>query len=673
MAERRPHPAAGRPLRSSGTKSSGTKSTGSKSTGTRSSVTSSGTKSSGTRSSHPRGERAGGTQPRTHRSHAAAGRTLRDGSPAPRPAATSKPRRRALRIPLASGSRRLHVVLIMLAMGLSLCAGRLLQLQGFDSSAYAAESAAALTTKLPLLPSRGEITDRNGTVLAATEPAVAVTADPTLTGKRPYEFASVIAPQLDMTVGELIPLLTQPNTHFVYLKKKVPAMTYTRMAAALAEKNLYGVFRESDPIRTYPTGSLVGPIVGFVGGDGTGKAGLESELNTQLAGVEGQEEYESAPNGSKIPLGNSKITPAQNGSDYQLSLDSELQWVAQRRVAQQVAKTDADFGFALTVNIKTGEILAMAQAPTYDSSDPKSSLKKNHNLQAVTAPYEPGSVEKILTSAALIESGTVDENTRLEVPNRLTSGPYQIKDHFEHKDLRLNMRGVIAKSSNIGTTMLARQMPTEELHGYLAKFGLGQPTGIELPGEDAGYLPGADMQGLTRDRIAFGQGLTVTGVQEIAAIAGLVNGGVYNPPTILKAANDSDGKPVALPVKDSRRIVSDETSAHIRDLMRAVVDNSGKGKYSLRLDGYTSGGKTGTAQRGTAKGYHGYITSYIGFAPLDDPQIMTYVVINNPKKGDQTGTQVAGPAYKDIMQYALPRYSVEPTKKYVLKPKKISW
>ncbi len=654
MAERRPHPAAGRKLRADA--GSGVK------TGHRREPRGAGSGQS--RSDRP-------TTPRSHRRHDEAGRTLRDGV-TPRPAAKRKSRPKVRRVPLADGGRRLHVVLIMLAMGLSLCAGRLLQLQGFDSSAYAAESAAALTQKMPLLPSRGDITDRNGTVLAATEPAVAVTADPGLTSKRPGEFADVIAPFLGMTVAELNPLLTKPNTRFVYLKKKVPAMTYTRMAAALAERQLYGIFRENDPIRTYPTGALAGSIVGFVNTDGVGVEGLEYKLNTQLAGVEGQEQYESAPNGSKIPLGDSKIVPAQNGHDYQLTLDSELQWVAQRRVAQAVRSNKADFGFAITMNVKTGEILAMAQAPSYDATKPLKG-QKYRNLQALTAPYEPGSVEKILTAAALIDSGTVNESTRLEIPNRLTSGPYQIKDHFEHDDdYKLNMRGVIAKSSNIGTVMLSRQMPTADLHDYLKNFGLGARTGIELPGEDIGILPGADMQGLTRDRVAFGQGLTVTGIQEISAIAGLVNGGVYHQPTIIKAATDSDGRPVSLPVRDTRRIVSADTSSHIRDLMRAVVDNSGK-TAALRLEGYTSGGKTGTAQRGTQTGYKGYITSYVGYAPVNDPQIMTYVVVNNPKGADPTGTQVAAPVYRDIMQYALPRYSVEPTKKSVLKPKAIDW
>ncbi|MFT4164538.1 MAG: penicillin-binding protein 2 [Microlunatus sp.] len=623
--------------------------------------------------SRPLRESAKSTTTRNRRDSGQGNRRLR-GESSSRPRASARRRRRTRRVPLADGTRRLHVVLIALAIAMSLCAGRLLQLQGFDSSAYAAESAAALTQRMPLLPSRGDITDRNGTVLAATEPAVAVTADPVLTGKQPGVFAEVIAPYLDMTVDELVPLLTKRDTRFVYLKKQVPAMTYTRMAAALAERNLYGVFREADPIRTYPAGDLTGPIIGFVDGSGTGKAGLENSLQSELAGVEGQEEYESAPNGSKIPLGDSKITPAQNGYDYRLTLDSELQWVAQRRITQQVSKVKADFGFAITMNIKTGEILALAQAPTYDSNDPKSSLKKFRNLQAVTAPYEPGSVQKILTAAALLESGNAGEDTRVSIPNRLPSGPYLIKDHFEHSDdYRLNMRGVIAKSSNIGTAMLSRQMPIDQLHDYLVKFGLGAKTGIELPGESLGTLPGAQMEPMTRDRVAFGQGLAVTGIQEISAIAGLLNGGVYNSPTIIKSATDSDGKPVALPTREPRRIVSAETSAEVQDLMRAVVDNSSTGQYSLRLDGYTSGGKTGTAQRGTAKGYKGYITSYVGFAPLKDPQIITYVVVNNPKKGDPTGTQVAAPVFRDIMQYALPRYSVAPTKNAVLKPKTITW
>lgn len=649
MTERRPHPATGRAVGEPG---------------------------------RPRERRAGGerrgtqrTDPRTHGSHLRSGRPLRAGAAATTSdAARRRGPKSPLRLPLGSGTRRLHVVLVLLAMGLSICAGRLLQLQGFDSSAYAAESAAALTQKMPLLPARGEITDRNGTVLAATEPAVAVTADPSLTGRRPGEFAEVLARHLEMPVSKLLPLLTKPNTRFVYVKKKVPAMTYTRMATELAERNLYGVFREGDPIRTYPNGSLAGPIIGYLHGDGRGAAGLEGALNSKLAGVRGQEVYESAPNGSRIPLGSNQLTPAQDGYDYRLTLDSELQWAAERRIAQQVAKSRADFGFAITMNVKTGEILALAQAPTYDPNNPPKNVKDDQpTLSAVTSPYEPGSVQKVLTMAALLDSGAAGvETARLRVPNRLPSlGSEPIKDHFEHKTLRLNMRGVVAKSSNIGTVMLARQMRTQDLYDYLHRFGLGVRTGIEVPGENAGLMPGDDLSGLTRDRVAFGQGLAVTGIQEVSAIAGVVNGGVYHPPTLIASATDGEGKPVALPAKTPRRIVSAKTSAEVRDLMRAVVDGT-NGQSRLRIEGYTSGGKTGTAQRGTNHGYDGYITSYIGFAPLNDPQIITYVVINNPRRGD-TGSQVAAPVYRDIMQLALPRYSVEPSKHPILKPKPTTW
>src|SRR5215211_4240756 len=258
-------------------------------------------------------------------------------------------RRPTLRIPLGSGPARLHAVLLVLAISLSLCAGRLLQLQGFDSSAYAALSADQLTTKLPLLPARGDITDRNGVVLAATQPAVAVTADPTLTSARAPEIAGILTGPLQMTQPELIALLTKPDTHFVYLKKKVPSQTYTRVAAALSQRRIYGVFREPDPIRTYPGGSVGSSVIGFVGANGKGQSGIELSMNRELAGVEGKESYEVAPNGSRIPLGSSTVVPAQDGVDLQLTIDSELQWVAERRLAKQVRRKNADWGFAITL------------------------------------------------------------------------------------------------------------------------------------------------------------------------------------------------------------------------------------------------------------------------------------------------------------------------------------
>jgi cell division protein FtsI (penicillin-binding protein 3) len=551
----------------------------------------------------------------------------------------------------------LHVLLIAIAMALSLCAGRLLQLQGFDSSSYKAD---ALTRTLPLLPARGELTDRNGLVLASTQPAVAVTADPTLTAPRAAEFASVLAEYFGMSEGELMPPLTKTGTRFVYLKKKVPALTYSALATDLASRDLRGIFRESDPIRTYPNGSVGASVVGFVGADGDGLAGLERTLNAQLAGVEGKETYESAPNGSKIPLGQRSITPARNGLSFQLTVDSEVQWAAERRLAEQVAKTRADSGFAIVLDVKTGQVIALANAPSYDSSRPQAARSEDRGNRAISAPYEPGSVQKVLTAAALIDSGTANPSTRVIIPGRLASGGRSIKDHFSHGVLRYTMRGVIADSSNIGTALLARQLDKQRLHDYLVSFGLGSTTSLELPGESAGIIPKPDMTDSQRDQISFGQAIAVTGIQEAAAVASVVNGGIYNPPTLIKKAIDGEGNEVAVPRAPQRRVISEKSSAEVRELMQAVIDTE-NGQRNLKLDRYSTGGKTGTAQRAdtSCRCYRGYVTSFAGFAPLDDPQILTYVVISNPRNGD-TGTTTAVPAYRDIMTMALPRYSVIP-------------
>ena len=371
---------------------------------------------------------------------------------------------------MASATRRLHVVLIVVAMALSLCAGRLLQLQGFDSSSYPAD---ALLRTLPLLPARGQITDRNGLVLASTQPAVAVTADPTLVAGKAVEVAEVLSAHLQMPTAELMPLLTRSGTHFVYIKKQVPALTYSALAADLSQRKIYGIFREPDPVRSYPNGSVGSSVVGFVGDDGQGLAGLELKFNTALAGVEGEQTFESAPNGSRIPLGNSSIKPAKNGVSYQLTLDSEVQWAAERRLAEQVRLTGADSGFAIVMDPKTGQVLALANAPGFDPAKPGAADPEDRGNRAVSAPYEPGSVEKVLTAAALVDSGTATPETRVKVPVQLATGGRYITDSFDHGVLRLNLRGVIARSSNMGTALLARQLPEQQLHDYLVRFGLG--------------------------------------------------------------------------------------------------------------------------------------------------------------------------------------------------------
>jgi len=466
-----------------------------------------------------------------------------------------------------------------------------------------------------------------------------------------------------MPTAELMPLLTRPSTQFVYLKKQVPALTYSALAAELSARKIYGVFREADPVRTYPGRTVGSSVIGFVGADGQGLAGLERKYNTELAGVEGQQTFESAPNGSRIPLGDSSVKPARNGMSYQLTLDSEVQWAAERLVETQVKQLEAESAFAIVLDVRTGELLALANAPGFDANNPQASDKKNRGNRAVSEPYEPGSVQKVLTAAALIDSGTANPDTKVEVPRQLISNGRAINDHFSHEAdiLKLNLRGILARSSNIGTAILARQMPTETLYDYLTRFGLGARTGIELPGESRGILAAPDkMAEGQRDQIAFGQALAVTGVQQAAAVASVVNGGVYHAPTVIKAVTAADGRQVPFERQPPRRVISPEASAQVRDVMRAVVESE-NGQRALKLDNYTSGGKTGTAQRPDpeCRCYRGYVTSFVGFAPVDDPRILTYVVVDHPKS-NTSGSGSAAPLYKHLMKMVLPRYSVAP-------------
>ena len=504
-------------------------------------------------------------------------------------------------------------------------------------------------------------------MLASTQPTVAVTVDPSLIVPPPpgrsqlTQTAEIVSRHLGMSQEKLIPLLTTPNTNFVYLKKKVPALTYGALASELSQRGIYGVFREADPQRVYPNHFVGAAITGFVGADGLGQGGLERSFNRELSGVEGVEKYESSPNGSKIPLGRSSLKPAVNGYDIQTTIDSELQWSAEKLLSNAVTRTKSDWGVAITMDVKSGEVLAMANAPTFDSNKSGSTKAKLMANRAISYPYEPGSVEKVLTSAALIDAKVAKPTTKVVIPSRLASGGASIGDHFTHGELRYNMRGVIANSSNIGTALLTRQLPKQTLHDYLTSFGLGASTGIELPGESVGIAPAADMTDGQRDQVAFGQALSVTAIQEAAAIGGIINDGVYNPPTVIKSAKDADGKPVTLGDREPRQVVSAKTSASVRNLMRAVVD-SPNGQRNLSLADYPTGGKTGTAQRADTKCgcYKGYVTSYVGFAPLNDPKILTYVVLSHPRRGD-TGTATAAPVYREIMNVALPRYSIAPS------------
>ncbi len=581
---------------------------------------------------------------------------------------------------LGSTQRRIQAVLIATAILASIAAGRTITIQVFDPSAYAQAAAEEMTYQRALPASRGEITDRNGTPLAMSVPAVRVVADPLMiatNGKMekdkmtsedksvakeaPALIAAVLSKHLGDTPTTYEKELTSKDSRYVIVAREVPASTYLDIAKDLRAAELVGVYSEQTPYRSYPNGSLAANVVGFVNSEGSGASGLEYSLNDSLTGTDGLEAFETSPNG-RIPLGSNVVNEAVDGTSYGLTLDSELQWTLEARLSSQVKAAKAKGGMGIVMNAKTGEILAMANTNTFDPNDPGDAKASDTGNDSIMWGYEPGSVQKLLTAAALLDTGVITTETKVEVPNTIASADKRIKDAWTHQTLHLNARGVIAWSSNVGMVKLARMGDKAQLVSYLARFGLGKKTGLPLSGEATGTIPSADMSNQTRDQVAFGQGLSVTAIQEASAVAALLNGGVYHQPTIISSATDGEGQAVDVPQSSAKRVVSTKTSEQIRDMMEAMVLESAKQgeARSVALEGFRSGAKTGTAQKYNASCgcYKGYVVSVIGAAPIEDPQILTYVVLDQPAKGYDSGNLGAGPVYRDVMKLALVRYGI---------------
>ena len=328
------------------------------------------------------------------------------------------------------------------------------------------------------------------------------------------------------------------------------------------------------------------------------------------------------------------LTPAQDGLDYQLTIDAGLQWQVEQVLADRVRMTEAKSGIAIVMNVKTGEVLTMANSPTFDPNKYGSYDLKDLGNRAVTDAYTPGSVQKVLTFAAMIDAGLVKATDIVEVPSQIKSGDHWVSDAESHPTLEMLARGVLAKSSNVGTITLARKMSKATLQAYVASFGLGRKTGIGLPGEGTGSIPDADMPDYTRDGLAFGgSGVSVTAIQEAAAVAAIANAGIYNAPTILKSRTLADGTVVDIERSEPRRVVSEETSREVVSMMETMVAQSVSQTFTV--DGYRTGAKTGTSKKLNAKChcFKGLVTSTIGVGPVEDPQILVYVVVDDPKRG----------------------------------------
>ncbi|MFT4187556.1 MAG: penicillin-binding protein 2 [Aeromicrobium sp.] len=567
----------------------------------------------------------------------------------------------------AATRRRLLLLQFLIAAVFVGFGAQLLRLQGFDAGAYAAQAEDAGTRSTQVPAERGEILDRNGVALATSYDGVTLTADPALTAEKAPQIAGVLSQVLGDEVDyfDLIDTLRTPDSRFEYVAKELPAWQAEAVLEALSEADLNGVFVQHQNLRSYPNGSVAANLLGRLNDEGEGVGGLEQAYDDELAGKDGSATYTVDPTtGQKIPLAESQAVPMEPGGDVLTTIDSDLQWYADDRLAEAVTSVQADWGLAITMDVQTCEVLQMSQVPTFNADEQTNLTDDLTVSRAVQTVYEPGSVLKPVTMAALADLGKIEPTTPIEVPSQMTIDGFEIGDYWDHGTLRLTAAGVIADSSNLGTIIAAQQMDDDTMYGYLRKFGFGQATGVGLPGESSGLLAdGSQWSRTNHATISFGQGISVTGMQVVRAIGAIAGGGQICEPTVVSGIRRPDGSQTTVEQAEPQQIISQEAARSATTMMEAVVAEGGSAP-NAGISGYRVAGKTGTAWRvdpETGRYVQGSNTvSFIGFAPADAPRFVTYVVIDNPK-AEATGGATTGPVFRDIMSMALQRFGIAPT------------
>ncbi len=556
---------------------------------------------------------------------------------------------------LGDPRRRGTALLVVTAMILTVFAVRLVDLQAVNGDALAARALGQRLTTTAITAQRGSILDSSGQPLALTVAARNITADQTLIAD-PAAVAAALGPVLGADPAALAERLTGTR-RFVYVAKDVTPQTWDRVAA-LAQP---GIFSEPATRRVYPAGDLGANVVGFVGAQGDGLGGIEYAMNAELAGTDGSRTTEFGPGGKAIPTGVNSTTDATAGVSVQLTIDRDIQFVAQRALAQKVREAHADSGTLVVMDPRTGDILALATTPTFDANKAGSAPAGARGNIALTHVFEPGSTAKVMTLAAVVNEGKANPYSTFTVPGGLSRGGKVFHDDHAHGTERLTLAGVLAKSSNIGTILASERIGGRKLLKYLRKFGVGQATGLRFPGEASGYVPPhGDWSATSFPTIAFGQGLSLNAVQTASVFATIANDGVRVQPRLVAQTIAPDGTATSSPESARTRVVSPATARQVRAMLESVVTDGTAPMAAI--PGYRIGGKTGTAQEynESCHCYAGVVASFIGMAPLDDPQLVVAVSIFNPKAGRYGGV-LGGPVFKQVMTYALQKRGIPPT------------
>ncbi|CAM4411389.1 Penicillin-binding protein 2 [Mycobacterium basiliense] len=573
-----------------------------------------------------------------------------------------------------------NVVIFVLMM---VAATQLFFLQVSNAADLRAQAAGQLKVTDVERAVRGAIVDRHNDRLAFTIEARALTFQPKRIRQQLAEAKkkSAAAPDPEQRLKDIAKEIAgklnnkpdaatllkklQSNESFVYLARAVdPAI-----ASAISDK-FPEVGSERQDLRQYPGGALAANIVGGIDWDGHGLLGLEDSLDAALAGTDGSVTYDRGSDGVVIPGSYRNRHKAVHGSTVQLTLDNDIQFYVQQQVQQAKNLSGANNVSAVVLDAKTGEVLAMANDNTFDPSQDigRQGDKQLGNL-AVSSPFEPGSVNKVITAASVIEYGLSNPDEVLQVPGSIQMGGVAVHDAWAHGVMPYTTTGVFGKSSNVGTLMLAQRVGPDRYYEMVRKFGLGQRTGVGLPGESAGLVPPIDQwSGSTFSNLPIGQGLSMTLLQMAGMYQAIANDGIRIPPRIIKATVAPDGTRTEEPRPDGVQVVSAQTAQAVRQMLRAVVQRDPMGYQqgtgpSAGVPGYQMAGKTGTAQQiNPACGCYFdnvYWITFAGMATADDPRYVIGLMMDNPaRNADGSPGHSAASLFHNIAGWLMQRENV---------------
>ena len=550
--------------------------------------------------------------------------------------------------------RRLSLMLLATLLLFGAVIVRLTQLQVVSSDRFEAIGNSQRVRHVALSAERGAIFDRYGKDLAESVPQKTIWADPRSV-QDPYLTAAALSPLLNQDLAVVEAKLRQQKS-FVYLARTVP----DEVAEAVKALKLKGVAMYDESRRFLPGDDLLRPVVGQVGTDNDGLSGLELQYEKQLKGKPGRMVVEQTPSGRDIPGGLRRETSPKPGDDLVLTIDRDLQFKVEEALTRQIENTNARGGIAAVMDTKTGEVLALVNLSVRNGGR-GSPVEPAPSNSALTNVYEPGSVSKLITISAALESGTVEPATRFTIRDSIRVADATFNEAEPHPVMNWSTTDIVAASSNVGTITIGQKVGKEKLDQYQRAFGYGTSTGLQFPGESRGLvLDPKKYSGTSLATTAIGQGVSVTAMQMIAAYNTIANGGVYIAPKLVGGVVDSGGRLRPTAPSNARQVVSPETAAQMNLMLREVVRVGTA--TAAQIQGYGVAGKTGTARkpRSNGPGYEegAYISSFAGFVPAEDPRLTAMVILDQPTP--IFGGLVAAPVFSDISRYAIQKYGIAP-------------